>query len=234
MRYVLCGLAVLALAACDPAVPDSAAGVGFGNYDEYQRQQAARDAELRGAALPAAQAVSQEILGATGEEDDEAAKLAADTAAALNSGEKPVDASPSNPAPQVAIAPSGISTENNFDNVASLRSIDADKAYIAQNRAQYQVVEPTALPSRSGVEGPNIVAFALQTSHPVGTQMYKRFAASPARADRNCAKYTGADAAQAAFLSKGGPEKDRLGLDPDGDGYACSWDPRAYRKVNGG
>ena len=27
----------------------------------------------------------------------------------------------------------------------------------------------------------------------------------------------------------GGPERDRNALDPDGDGYACGWDPSVYR-----
>jgi hypothetical protein len=30
-------------------------------------------------------------------------------------------------------------------------------------------------------------------------------------------------------LSNGGPERDRLGLDPDGDGFACYWDPTPFR-----
>ena len=42
------------------------------------------------------------------------------------------------------------------------------------------------------------------------------------------------DQAQIDFLSKGGPERDRLSLDPDGDGYACGWDPRPFRKAVGG
>lgn len=236
MRHIFGGLALMGLAACAPAVPDSAAGVGFGDYDDYQRQQAQREAALNGEALPAASAVSSEPLSATGTAQpvNEAESLAADTAAALNSGETPLNASPTNPAPAVAVNASGISDENNFENVAALRTIEGDKARIDQNRAQYKLVEPTELPSRSGQEGPNIVAFALETTHPVGTQLYKRFASSQTRADRNCAKYASADLAQAAFLAKGGPKRDRMGIDPDGDGYACFWDPSAYRKATGG
>jgi hypothetical protein len=237
MRRILGGLALVSLAACDPTVPDSAAGVGFGDYNEYQRDQASREAALNGQPLPAATAVSPETLAgapAAATPTSDAEQLAADAAAALNSGEAPVNADPSNPAPAVAVNASGISDENNFDNVSSLRTIESDKQRIAQNRAQYQVVEPTALPSRTGSEGPNIVAYALQTSHPLGAQMHKRFAASQARAERNCAKYASPDQAQSAFLAKGGPSKDRLGIDPDGDGYACRWDPSPFRKVNGG
>ena len=35
--------------------------------------------------------------------------------------------------------------------------------------------------------------------------------------------------AQEEFLRTGGPERDKLGVDPDGDGFACAWDPRPFR-----
>lgn len=250
MRIFFGGLALVALAACETTVPDSAAGVGFGDYDSYQQAQAARDAALNGEALPPAASISSEPLSATAPgavivsntQDgsntgtgaaSEAEALAAATTAALTPATDN-SAAISAEASSVAVNASGISDENNFDNVSSLRSIEGDKQRIEQNRAQYQVVEPTALPSRSGSEGPNIVSYALETSHPKGTQMFKRFAASQTRANRNCAKYASPDLAQAAFLAKGGPQKDRMGIDPDGDGYACFWDPAPYRKVNGG
>ena len=88
---------------------------------------------------------------------------------------------------------------------------------------------PKALPQRDGSVGPNIVAYALATSHSPGTQIYKRstlFSRDPAVV---CAQYTSPDLAQEAFLAGGGPEKDREGLDPDGDGFACGWDPRPFR-----
>ncbi|MCG7494283.1 hypothetical protein MHM86_12045 [Thalassobius sp. Cn5-15] len=236
MRYVFGTLALVALGACTTTVPDSAAGVGFGDYSAYQRELAAREAELNGQALPSASAVSSETLSPAGAPNStEAERLASDTTAALNSGDAPLNASPSNPAPEVALNAAGISDENDFGNVSSLRSIEGDKARIEQNRAQYQVVTPTALPSRNGAEGPNIVAYALQTRHSVGQPVYKRlFAASEKRALRNCAAYASDDQAQTAFLAKGGPERDRLGLDPDGDGYACRWDPTPFRAYSGG
>ena len=242
MRVVLGTVALLAMAACAPAVPESGpdAGVGFGDYDTYLRQQAQRDAALRGDALPPPQTVSSETLApvsgtttASTSALDPAAQVAADTAAALGTGQTVVDASPSNPPPE-AVAASGISNENDFDDVSSLRTIESDAERLAANRAQYQVVQPTALPSRSGREGPNIVSYALQTSNPVGAQLYKRFSLSQARTVRNCAKYPSPDMAQSDFLAKGGPAKDRLGLDPDGDGFACAWDPSPFRAINGG
>ena len=42
-------------------------------------------------------------------------------------------------------------------------------------------------------------------------------------------RYASPDKAQQDFLAKGGPDRDRLGVDPDGDGFACSWDPRPFR-----
>ena len=40
-----------------------------------------------------------------------------------------------------------------------------------------------------------------------------------------CAAYPTPDAAQRAFIAQGGPQRDPLGLDPDGDGRACTWTP---------
>ena len=48
----------------------------------------------------------------------------------------------------------------------------------------------------------------------------------------NCGRFRDADAAQRAFLAGGGPESDRYGIDPDGDGFACRWDPAPYRALN--
>lgn len=244
MRFTICIAALAALAACSAPVPDSGAGVGFGDYNEYQRQQAAREAALSGTALPPAGAISDEgprpSAGQSGQPlsatqpTTEAEMLAADTAAALNSGRQPLDASPSNPPPE-AVNAAGISEENNFDNVSSLRTIESDAARIAQNRAQYEVVQPTALPTRSGNTGPNIVDFALRTTNPKGTALYRRSGLSgQSRFQRNCAAYASPDRAQEDFLSRGGPERDRLGIDPDGDGFACAWDPAPFRSVRGG
>ena len=114
-------------------------------------------------------------------------------------------------------------------------SIVGDAQRLEQNRAQYQVIEPQALPQRTGGAQPNIVAFALSTSHPVGTRVYARAGFNgEARAARNCRTYASPDQAQIDFLARGGPERDRRGLDPDGDGYACSWDPSPFRKASGG
>jgi len=255
-RTALALCAVGALAACEPAVPDSGAGVGFGNYGDYLAQ---REAELRGrqgASLPPASAISSEPLsavpvsaqpldagtsarvdpaatGSDNPEDIARETQAALNASALNSGVPPLQASPSNPAPE-AVGSFGISRENDFDAVDAQRSIEADKQRMAQVRAQYEQVQPTALPSRTDT-GPNLVSYALQTTNQPGQQLYRRVTlGSQSRYARNCGKYPSPDLAQSDFLKSGGPEKDRKGLDPDGDGFACSWDPRPFRAARGG
>ena len=64
-------------------------------------------------------------------------------------------------------------------------------------------------------------------------QQYTRFAFSSRKAEKNCRVYTSADEAQTDFLKMGGPQKDKRGIDPDGDGYACGWSPAVYRSLIG-
>ena len=236
MKPILCLAALAALTACAPSVPDSGApeigaGVGFGDYDSYLEAQRARDAQLAGDPLPGAGAISDEQAGAGG---DSSQDLAAEATARLEETRDGADAgvlnaSPSNPPPRTVTTASGISEENDFNAVGDARTIDDDAALIARNRAQYEVVQPTALPSRANA-GPNIVDYALSTRHPVGTQIHTRVGLNKeAKAQRACAGYASPDQAQLDFLEKGGPQRDRLGVDPDGDGYACDWDPQPFR-----
>jgi hypothetical protein len=233
MRLYFCAAALVSLAACSPQVPDSAAGVvdsgqgvGFGNYNAYQN---AREAQLTGQSQSLAVSGPNGIPAGSGDQD----AIAARAEAALNSGQAPVNASPSNPAPAIVENSAGISGENDFDAVASQRDIQADKALIAQNRAQYQVAEVTDLPERT-TTGPNIVQYALQTSNPVGNTIYNRSGLrAEARYAKSCGSYASPDLAQEAFLAAGGPERDRQGMDPDGDGYACGWNPAPFRAAKG-
>ena len=125
-----------------------------------------------------------------------------------------------------------ISDEQDFEAVSNRRSIDADAARIEQNQQAYEVVTPTVVPQRGSDGQPNIVQYALETSNPVGTRLYSRAGFNlQAKAQRNCAQFASPDQAQIEFLSKGGPRRDRRGLDPDGDGYACGWDPSPFRSA---
>ncbi|MFT7594254.1 MAG: hypothetical protein ACI8R4_001573 [Paracoccaceae bacterium] len=209
----------LAPAAGSAAIPTVVAGVGA-------------PAQLPAVAQPVAPSTARATPN-TGNDAD----IANETAAALalassNSGQVPVQASPSNPAPVLA-STSGISDENNFSAVSSRHTIASDAERLAQNRAQFQVIAPTALPKRTAAGSqPNIVNYALQTNNPRGTKIYTRSGFNrDAKAARNCATFASADQAQTAFLSQGGPQKDRKGLDPDGDGYACTWDPAPFRQA---
>lgn len=256
MRALYLIPAIGLVAACDPAIPDSGAGVGF-NTPEYQAQ---REAALTGQTvtgdplIPPA-AVSSETLtpttnpgaplSATGTAvagsttaavPNASEDIARETAYALeqaqnNSGVAPVQASPSNPAPALIDNP-GISDENDFNAVSSRQTIESDAQRIAQNRANYQVVAPIAVPQRNGAGQPNIVQYALASAHPPGTQLYSRAGFNlKAKSQRNCAGFASPDLAQIAFLEAGGPERDRKALDPDGDGYACGWDPTPFRRA---
>lgn len=232
MRFALAVVMMTALGACAPAfLGDDYTQVGDA---EYQRDKDARDAALAGGGLQSPDAISSEPLSALGP-DTEAARIGADTQAALDatrSGNAD-QAGPSNPQPGVS-DPDGISRENDFEAVDARRSIEQDAARIARNRDQYEVVRPEAIGSRPGDVGPNIVAYALETTHPKGTQIYSRRGFNKeTRAERNCAAFTSPDKAQIAFLREGGPDRDRQGLDPDGDGYACDWDPAPFRNSVG-
>ncbi len=234
-------LALLALAACAPTVPDSGSGVGFGNYSEYVRQ---REATAQAAGQPLSAVPAQPVFSTerVGEAIDNAAGgVTPATGGAI--GETQIAATTGANRPR-GNAPAGIrqeagemragaamSDEQDFDAVSSRETIDSDAERLARQRAQYQVVAPTALPQRSGDAGPNIVQFALTTTHAPGTQLYKRGGLFQRDPLVTCAKYASPDLAQEVFLSKGGPEKDRDGLDPDGDGFACGWDPRPFRNA---
>ena len=243
MRAVPVLMLVVALAACSPVVPES--GVGFGDYSQYLKD---RERALASGTAPPSVAPVVAPPAASGFSTDRAS-AAIDAA----EGRTAVAALPPAPLPAAPLdatdpnrprgdAPAGIkvesgevqggnhstiSDEQDFGAVSSRETIESDKERIARNRANYEVVQPTALPQRTGNTGPNIVAFALSTTHAPGTPMYRRsgFGGNGSA----CSRYGSSDLAQEAFLAEGGPDRDRKGLDPDGDGFACGWDPRAFR-----
>ncbi len=230
MRFLLLIPAIGVVAACTDVAP--VANTGF-NTPDYQAQ---REAELAGQGLGGNPLlgpvdVSAQPLGAPGAVTPVAtganADIASQTAAALAS------TSPQGASTPIPVSNAqGISDEQDFAAVSNRRSIKSDAALIEQNRQTYEVVAPTAVPQRGSDGQPNIVQYALNTSNPVGTQLYSRAGFNlQAKAQRNCAKYPSPDQAQIDFLSNGGPQRDRQGLDPDGDGYACNWDPSPFRSA---
>ena len=135
--------------------------------------------------------------------------IAAETLGALNISQEQIATAPAPDAgTQVAaVAPSNpeISDEQNFDAVAERQSIESDAERLERNRQTYQVAAVEA---------------GLDDDH-TGLR-------------RACAEFGSADRAQIAFLESGGPKRDRKGLDPDGDGFACFWNPAPFRSARGG
>jgi len=243
---VATGAMLAFLSACATPVPDSGSGVGFSNYSEYELERARREAALTGTAQPSANptalttgTISSEELAAVGIGDpvQPGAPLSAidrpQTTDVQNGRAAGLDASPANSAPQLANNPR-ISDEQDFNAVTSRQSIESDANRRAQQAAARQQVQPTALPTRSGAGGPNIVAYALNAPNQKGQEWYSRSLLSgESRFQRNCASYNTPDDAQRDFLARGGPERDPRGIDPDGDGFACGWDPAPFRLAAG-
>jgi hypothetical protein len=101
---------------------------------------------------------------------------------------------------------------------------------LAEARSQLVVVQPGPLPNR--VDGVNVALYAKQSTNALGQAIYPRSVGARVAGVGNCGRFRDPDAAQRAFLSGGGPERDRYGIDPDGDGFACSFDPAVYRALN--
>ncbi|RVV96917.1 hypothetical protein EKE94_16385 [Mesobaculum littorinae] len=267
MRIISGVVALLALTACAPSIPDSAAGVGFSDYQSYERSRAARDSELRTGQAPAAagfpagagasggasggaatsgrtQVISSEELSAAGLPVGSATATVtpppagtgtgsgAGTTGGSTGGALPPLGAGVGIGAEVDLNNPGISDEQDFKAVAARESIESDRARLEAQREAYRVIQPTAVPTRPGDTGPNVVQYALSTSNQRGQKVYSRFGfKSQEKYARACAAYASPDLAQTAFLREGGPDRDRLGVDPDGDGFACSWDPAPYRQA---
>ncbi len=212
-RLCLSVAAAFGLAACAPSVPDDR-GVGFSDYNSFEAERRARDAALESGnsiVLPAgSDAPLTDVAGADpGTSTGTGAPLAGTALLARGPG---------------------ISDENDFGAVSGRVSIEDDAARIAAQRQLYQVVEPEAVPDRPGSDSfDDIVRYALATNNSVGQPVYSRSGGSADRAARACARYDGPNDAQQAFLNSGGPQRDSRGMDPDGDGFVCGWNPAPFR-----
>ncbi len=247
LRFLACAALGL-MVACAQPIPDSNPdlGVGFQGYNSYATERARRDAALqamRQASKPDGQAIASETMTALAIDRPIAGTAPVTTAVAANSrtiaGTAPVQTTSiavAEPTEVAAVADNpNISDEQDFSAVSGRESIESDADRLARNREQFQVIQPGALPERSGSNRPNIVAYALSTTQPLGTPMHKRSGrVNIERFNRVCSSYGSNDLAQEAFLSNGGPDRDRKGMDPDGDGFACYWDPSPFRRARGG
>ncbi|SLN57120.1 hypothetical protein PSA7680_02986 [Pseudoruegeria aquimaris] len=225
MRAAAPIIALVALAACEPTIPDSGAGVGFNDYAAYQQERARREAELTGGTpLPSARAISSETpaqagapLSALNAQGQATVTPTAGTAAIRGA---PVATSALSEAPVAPVTP----------GTAPAVAAAGTAAPAAPAAAPVQ-----RLPETNSDGSPNVVAYALNTTNSVGQSLYPRDGSvSAERLQRNCAKYGTSDQAQAAFLKAGGPQKDRYDIDPDGDGFACYWNPAPFRAARGG
>nr|WP_245731302.1 hypothetical protein [Loktanella fryxellensis] len=223
-------LSLMTLAACGaPAVPDSGAAA--------RAQVAAPAAAVTTFAPPAPVAAAPLASMPASSGVVNASELAA-----LGIGGGPVglaqDIAQQQPLPVAPAAPSnntGLSDEQSFEAVSNRETIESDARRRAQQAAALQVVMPSALPQRPADTGPNIVQYALDAPNRKGQEWYSRSIFSgQGKFRRNCATYTSPDAAQRDFLARGGPDRDPRGLDPDGDGFACGWDPAPFLLAAGG
>lgn len=247
--------ALLALTACAPPIPDSGAPRGAG-FDSPAEVNARREAALQRATPTPSQTIlppptrptvqwepvaptnDQVVTGplapAPGPADStEAADIAAQTRAVLGQTES-VGAPAPLPSQATAVGDldrdnPNISREQDFEVVSQQRGIEADAERLRIARQQYQLVTPVEL-QRPNDNGPNIIAYALNQAQPRGASgtFPRNPLATTRRAETRCLNYRTNDVAQEEFLAAGGPERDRLGLDPDGDGNACAWDPEVY------
>lgn len=93
------------------------------------------------------------------------------------------------------------------------------------------VTRPAAVVTQGPYRGstPVLAQYAATVDHAPGTRVWPRRNADPVKALEICTTYATADAAQIGYLSRGGPSADPLGIDPDGDGYVCGWDPATWQ-----
>ncbi|MFI0395165.1 hypothetical protein [Paracoccus jiaweipingae] len=101
------------------------------------------------------------------------------------------------------------------------------KVVVATPVATVAVAPAASATARQRFAG--LAQYAGAVQHQPGTRLYPRPQADPARAASACRGFATANAAQLAFLAQGGPDRDPGGMDPDGDGFVCGWDPRLYR-----
>lgn len=234
---------ILGTAACAP-VPDSGNPVYLEAVTPTARQ--ARDAELQASNADRSRAVAAVTL----EPIDPMRRDVSPTASAavetveedpvetIETVETPEPAEPvesvetvATPAPVVTPAPAPVQPAATTQSQAPSAAPTPAPSAPAATAPRREVAQPGSVPRRSSSSEPNVVAYALATSHPVGEARYGRNAVSDTRTQRACARYASPDQAQTAFLRAGGPERDGQGLDPDGDGYACAWTPEPFRRA---
>ncbi len=255
----MAGVSVALLAACDttassPRGSDATArSVGFSDYAQYMRAQEelsrirqGEAAQTRGASLPSgapqfgaapspASSIGQEAVAAVRGE-----QMA--STPSLQQGQQFPIANLASGAPLSATGGGGTAPSGGMGGGTGTGGV-SEQRFTPQpfGTAQPdQLIERDFVPQvrvsdaelSQGGAGPNLFAYALSTQHNVGQARYNR--TNPLRWRRSetaCARFSSQDLAQEAFLAAGGPERDPNHLDPDGDGFACWWDPTPFRQA---
>jgi len=112
------------------------------------------------------------------------------------------------------------------------QKIDKEKAAknLLEAREKRVVINPDDLVEVEIFPDVNIAIYARTTKNVFGKKSYLRLNKKE-KGVNPCVRFNVADDAQRYFLQKGGPEKDLFGLDLDGDGFACDWNPEPFRKI---
>lgn len=223
-----CACLILSLVACGTGtVPnDVSQGVGFSDYQAYQ----ARREALRAPAV--APAVATQPQTALPPAEVTAEPFATPPAAPAARAWIPVDPAPASTAAAVSTIPDQAAPRDVASiasaAIAEAEGANAPAAPLPMTGGADNFTAPP-LPDTMSVVGLQVAAYALNTTHAVGDRVYSRFPLRFRRAEVECRDFRTTDLAQDWFLSNEGPERDRAGLDPDGDGFACNWTPYSYR-----
>ncbi len=237
MAFGVAGL----VAACAPTAPYSniidttGRGVGFSDYAQYLRAQE----ELT--RLRRAEAAQGRVMGApTQVAGAQPGSIGAQAVAAVR-GPNAAPALPPQTTTAVASLPPAAAAPQVAPQVAPRPASVSNQSFTPQpfgTPAQNTVITRDFVPqvqvdaSELGAGGPNLFVYALSSTHRVGEQRFTR--RNPFRWQRweaACSQYPNQDLAQEAFLTAGGPDRDPEHLDPDGDGFACWWDPSPFRQA---
>jgi hypothetical protein len=106
----------------------------------------------------------------------------------------------------------------------------AEAAAKLESARKQRIIIKMEKPSHSA-DTINIAAFARSTINKKGESVYTRSPFQTFDHWTECAFFNTNENAQRFFLKTGGPKVDLKNLDPDGDGFACAWDPSIYRQL---
>ena len=242
MRAILLSAClVLGLAACDTTAPYSnvmetaGRGVGFSDYAQYMRAQEelsrirrAEAAQTRVTGAP----VSSQVAVQT-PQPQQTGTIGSQAVAALR-GTAPAPAPMASTAQVASVQTAVPATPAQPASVSNQQFQPQPFGTPQQNQVITRDFVPQVRVSEAemGAGGPNLFNYALSTTQRVGEQRHtRRNLLRWQRWEAACAQFANQDLAQEAFLAAGGPDRDPENMDPDGDGFACWWDPSPFRQA---